>query len=94
MSDAGVGQAIMTARLMRELDEGECRRRNALTTRDVPGFRLTSGDVGTVVETFGNGEAFLVEFSKGKKRQPDSCDWMGVLYPAEIEVGDSVSREV
>jgi len=87
MRDAGFEQASMTVRVVRELDESECRRRNALTTRETPGFRLTNGDVGTVLETFGNGEAFLVEFSKEQRKQGDSCDWMGILYPTEVEVG-------
>ena len=39
-----------------------------------------------MVETFGTGEAFLVEFSKNGKAAKDECDWMGVLYPTEIEV--------
>ena len=73
-----------TAKLRREIDENECKRRNALS-KTSPGFVLRSGDVGTVVETFGTGEAFLVEFSKNGKA-PDQCDWMGVLYPTEIEL--------
>ena len=32
-----------------------------------PGFALRSGDVGTVLETLGNNEAFLVEFNKNGK---------------------------
>ena len=47
---------------------------------------LRPGDVGTVVETFGTGEAFLVEFNKNGKAAKGECDWMGVLYPTEIEV--------
>ena len=54
--------AVTTARLNRELDERECKRRNALSQTS-PGYVLRAGDVGTVVETFGPGEAFLVEFS-------------------------------
>jgi len=77
--------AVTTARVMREMDERECKRRNALS-KTSPGFVLRPGDVGTVVETFGTGEAFLVEFNKNGKAA-NSCDWMGVLYPAEIELG-------
>jgi len=87
MRDAAeVLAAVTTARLNRGMDERECRRRNALS-QTTPGFALNAGDVGTVVETFGPGEAFLVEFSKNGKAAKGQCDWMGVLYPAEIELG-------
>jgi hypothetical protein len=75
------------ARLMRGLDEHECKRRNALS-RSVPGFALSSGDVGTVLETLGNNEAFLVEFNRNGKAANGQCDWLGVLYATEIEVVD------
>lgn len=39
-------------------------------TADVPVLGLTAGEVGTVVEVLGNGEAFEVEF----------CDNSGVTY--------------
>jgi hypothetical protein len=78
--------AVTTAKLNRELDERECKRRNALSQTS-PGLVLRAGDVGTVVETFGPGEAFLVEFVKNGKAAKGECDWMGVLYPAEIELG-------
>jgi len=42
-----------------------------------------------VVETFGTNEAFLVEFNKNGHGAANSCEWMGVLYPAEIEVSQS-----
>jgi hypothetical protein len=48
---------------------------------------LRAGEVGTVVETFGPGEAFLVEFARNGKAAKGECDWMGVLYPTEIELG-------
>jgi hypothetical protein len=35
-----------------------------------------------VLETLDEGKAFLVEFGQ---RAPDKCDWLGVLYPSEIE---------
>jgi len=72
---------------MRELDEQECRRRNALS-KTIPGFALRSGEVGTVLETLGNNEAFLVEFSRNDKAKNGECEWLGVLYPTEIEVED------
>jgi hypothetical protein len=84
MRDAAEFVAMATAKLMREIDENECKRRNALS-KTSPGFVLKSGDVGTVVETFGTGEAFLVEFNKNGG-SPDQCDWLGVLYPTEIEL--------
>jgi Domain of unknown function (DUF4926) len=77
-----------TARLRRELDERECRRRNALS-RTIPGFALRAGDVGTVLETLGDNEAFLVEFNRNGNAGKGECDWLGVLYPAEIEVVDT-----
>ncbi len=83
MLDAGV--AIKSARLTRALDEAECRRRNALSATK-PGLHIGQGDTVTVLETFGTGEAFLVEFKKTKTSNPDACDWLGVLYPAEIEI--------
>ena len=87
MRDVAVSTMVSTARLMRELDEHECRRRNALS-QTLPGFTLRSGDVGTVLETLGNNEAFLVEFNRTGKAANGQCDWLGVLYPAEIEVED------
>ena len=62
------------------------KRRNALS-KTSPGFALRTGDVGTVLETFGTGEAFLVEFNKNGKAAKGECDWMGVLYPTEVELG-------
>ena len=47
---------------------------------------LRQGDEVQVVETFGTGEAFLVEFHGKAKAKADQCEWMGVLYPTEIEV--------
>jgi hypothetical protein len=85
MRDVAVSTMVSTARLTRELDERECRQRNALS-QTIPGFALRSGDVGTVLETLGNNEAFLVEFNRNGKAVNGQCDWLGVLYPAEIEV--------
>ena len=89
MRDAAeYASAMVTAKLRRELDERECKRRNALS-RTSPGFMLQTGDVGTVLETLGNNEAFLVEFNKNGKFKKNECDWLGVLYPAEIEMVDT-----
>ena len=85
MRDVAVSTMVSAARLTRELDENECRRRNALS-RSIPGFALRSGDVGTVLETLGDNEAFLVEFNRNGQAANGQCDWLGVLYPAEIEV--------
>jgi hypothetical protein len=82
-----VAMPMSTARLRRELSEQECRRRNALS-KSIPGFALRSGDEGTVLETLGNNEAFLVEFNRNGKAKNGECEWLGVLYPAEIEVVD------
>jgi Domain of unknown function (DUF4926) len=90
---ADMMSAMVLARVTREMDERECRRRNALS-KTSPGFVLRPGDVGTVVETFGTNEAFLVEFNKNGHGAANSCDWMGVLYPAEIEVSHSSSDKV
>ena len=83
--------AVTTARLRRGMDEQECKRRNALS-KTSPGFTLLTGDMGTVVETFGTGEAFLVEFNKNGKSTAGECDWMGVLYPTEIELGSDPGK--
>jgi hypothetical protein len=86
MRDAAeIGMAVVTAKLRRQMDEGECKRRNALS-KTSPGLVLRPGDVVVVVETFGTGEAFLVEFNKKGKASKTSCDWMGVLYPTELEM--------
>lgn len=88
MSDAaGFGEALMTAKVLREIDECECLKRNALSNkrRDVA---LRQGSVVTVLETLDEGKAFLVEFGQ---RAPDKCDWLGVLYPSEIEFTGSAT---
>ena len=85
---AEFANAVVTAKLRRELDEHECKQRNALS-RSTPGFALRTGDVGTVLETLGNNEAFLVEFNKNGKAKKGECDWLGVLYPTEIEMVDT-----
>lgn len=86
MRDAAINGIVITARLMRAMDERECKARNALS-RTEPGLRLAPGDVVRVVETFGANEAFLVEFNRtASARTDDACDWMGVVYPTEIEM--------
>lgn len=82
MSDAaGFGTVMQTAKLLREIDKDECRQRNALSNKRTD-LRLSQGTVVTVLESLDQGRAFLVEFGE---RAPDSCDWLGVLYPSEIE---------
>jgi hypothetical protein len=76
-----IGQSVKTARLVRGIEAGECMRRNALSNKR-PDLALREGSVVTVLETLEQGNAFLVEFGE---RMPDRCDWLGVLYPAEIE---------
>jgi len=78
---AGFGGMMMTAKLVREIDERESMRRNALS--DKRSISLRQGSVVTVLETLDEGKAFLVEFGQ---RTPDTCDWLGVLYPSEIEI--------
>jgi hypothetical protein len=86
MSDAaGFGDMLTTARLVREIDTAECLKRNALSVKR-QGLKLKQGAVVTVLETLDQGKAFLVEFAeRNEKRAADKCDWLGVLYPAEIE---------
>jgi hypothetical protein len=82
---------VVTAKLNREMDERECRQRNALSMTH-PGFSLAAGSIGTVVETFGTGEAFLVEFNSSGATRNGQCDWMGVLYPTEIELSSTSEK--
>ena len=84
-------RAVVTAKLNREMDERECRQRNALSMTH-PGFSLAAGTIGTVVETFGTGEAFLVEFNSSRATRNGQCDWMGVLYPTEIELSSTAEK--
>jgi hypothetical protein len=91
MRDAAQISAVVTAKLNRRMDERECRQRNALSMTH-PGFSLAAGAIGTVVETFGTGEAFLVEFNKNGAARNGQCDWMGVLYPTEIELSSTSEK--
>lgn len=82
MSDAaGFGALTKTAKLLREIDIDECQRRNALSNKR-GGLRLRQGSTVTVLESLDQGRAFLVEFGE---QAPDTCDWLGVLYPSELE---------
>jgi hypothetical protein len=69
-------------RLTRQIDKGECSLRNALTNKPV-GLVLLAGQVGTVIERFGGGNEFLVEFGS---RGPDQCDWLGVLKCRSLDL--------
>ena len=89
---AAVTGQVMTARVMRAMDEAEAKRRNALSATK-PGFHLQVGDMVTVVDTLDAGSAFLVEFTKAGKPKKDSCDWMGVLTLNEIEVMDVQAKK-
>jgi hypothetical protein len=84
---AAVTGQVMTARVMKAMDEVEAKRRNALSATK-PGIHLQVGDMVTVVDTLDAGHSFLVEFTKSGKAKKDSCDWMGVLTLNEIEVVD------
>lgn len=76
---------VMTARLLRPMSALETRERNAVSSKD-DSLALAVGALVTVVETLDKGAAFLVEFNKSGKVKKDSCDWMGVVKPHEIEV--------
>ncbi len=82
MLDSSLPEARI-ATVARDMDEAECKRRNALS-KMMPGFRLKAGDRVAVVEAFGGNEAYLVEVSGAR---PDEAAWMGVVYPAEIRLG-------
>ena len=69
------------ARLIRHIDGPECARRNALTNKPAH-LALALGSIGAVVDTLGDGDAYLVEFGS---RGPNACDWLGVLYASEIQ---------
>jgi hypothetical protein len=72
MSDAaGFGEVLATARLLREIDPGECQRRNALTNKRAD-LRLRQGSVVTVLESLDQGNAFLVEFGEKREGRPKS----------------------
>lgn len=82
MSDAaGFGVMTKTAKLLREIDIDECQRRNALSNKRGD-LRLKQGSTVTVLESLDQGRAFLVEFAE---RSPETCDWLGVLYPSELD---------
>jgi hypothetical protein len=66
---------MFQVRLINELNERTCTRRNALTERHAP-IALNAGAVGTVLEVLDGGDALLVEFGS---------DWLGVLRPTEVE---------
>lgn len=74
-------KSVKQVKLLRDLDQGECEVRNALSQK-IPGYVLHAGQVGEVVDTLEGGTAFLVEFGNSG---PDTCDWFGVLYAGEIE---------
>jgi hypothetical protein len=76
------------ARLIRQIDKQECARRNALTGK-VAGLALAAGTIGTVVDTFGNGDAYMVEFGS---RGADDCDWLGILYASELQLISGAAR--
>jgi hypothetical protein len=72
---------MFQVRLINELNEHACTRRNALTDTSAP-VALNAGTVGTVLEVLDNGDALLVEFGS---RGNDRCDWLGVLHTTEVE---------
>ena len=66
--------------LTRPLGSTECAERNALTIKPVH-LMLPVGSIGIVVDQLSDG--YLVEFGTSGS---DECDWLGVLYPSEIEL--------
>ncbi len=72
----------MKVRLTIALNERDCARRNALSHKP-PALTLPQGSIGTLVETFDNGDALMVEFGGDG---PDQCDWLGILQGPEIEL--------
>ena len=72
----------LTVRLIGDMPEDECARRNALTNTQKR-ITLSAGHEGAVIETLENGAAFLVEFGH---HSSESCDWLGVLYKREVEL--------
>ena len=70
----------MHIRLTRSIDGDEMLRRNALTLKD-SNLVLGNGEIGSVVDVFENGEAYLVEFGNAGR-----CQWLGVLYLREVEI--------
>jgi hypothetical protein len=74
--------SLVRLALLRQIDSGGANGRNALTGK-VVGLTLAADTIGTVVDTFGIGDAFLVEFGS---RSADDCDWLGILYASELQL--------
>jgi hypothetical protein len=85
MRDAAEVMAVTTAKLRREMDERECKRRNALS-KTSPGLVLRPGDCRHRGRDVRHGRGIPGRVQQKGRARKDSCDWMGVLYPTEIEV--------
>jgi hypothetical protein len=55
----------------------------AALAEPVVGLTLAADTIETVVDTFGNGDALLVEFSS---HSGDDWDWLGILYASEFQL--------
>ena len=87
MRDAAEMTAVTTAKLRREMDERECKRRNALS-KTSPGLRCGRATSAPCWRRSATNEAFLVEFNKnGKARKASATGW-ACCIPTEIEVMD------
>jgi hypothetical protein len=74
-------------KLLRDFDESETAERNALTHAPTASV-LREGQIGALLETLEDGQAFLVEFGPDL---PITCDWLGVLYATEVELQPSTA---
>ena len=71
---------MQRVQLTRQLEATEYAQRNALSDK-TPHLMLPVGSIGIVVDQLSDG--YLVEFGTSGS---DECDWLGVLYPSEIEL--------
>jgi len=78
----------MKVRLTIALNERDCARRNALSHKP-PALALSQGTIGTLVDTFDNGDSFMVEFGRNGA---DQCDWLGILSSTEIELVPDIAQ--
>ncbi len=70
---------MFSVKLLRRLDKIEAADRNALS-HSIPGYTLSEGAVGELVEILDEGRAYLVAFGA---QDAQTCDWLGVLYQSE-----------
>jgi hypothetical protein len=78
---------MITVKLLRHLDKIETADRNALS-HSIPGYTLSAGEVGELVEILDEGRAFLVAFGED---DAGACKWLGVLYVGEAALQPHVA---